>query len=82
MHDIRTFSGLRKAYAQPVYEIQPPHSTRTTSIAARIGCAQSTLTRPLAGLRNCPLATALAVERATGGKVKALCGGRGRGARF
>lgn len=40
-------------------------------LAERMGCAPSTLTRPLRGQRNASMDTALDVERATGGRVTA-----------
>lgn len=42
-----------------------------SSLAVRMGCAPSTLTRPLNGKRNVSMDLALAVERATGGEVTA-----------
>jgi hypothetical protein len=42
------------------------------SVALRVGVSTSTLTRPLNGQRNCPFTTALAVEKVTSRKVRAL----------
>jgi DNA-binding transcriptional regulator YdaS (Cro superfamily) len=42
-----------------------------SALAARMGCAPSSLTRPLSGKRNVSMDLALAVERATGGEVTA-----------
>lgn len=44
----------------------------TSSLAARMGCAPTTLTRPLRGERNASMGVALDVERATEGRVPAL----------
>jgi len=44
----------------------------TASVALRIGVSTSTLSRPLTGQRNCPFRTALAVEKVTSRKVRAL----------
>ena len=43
-----------------------------SSLAAKIGRSASTITRPLRGERNASMSIALAVERATEGRVTAV----------
>lgn len=45
--------------------------TNLSALAAKIGCAVSTLSRPLSGSRNASMDVAIDVERATGGRVTA-----------
>jgi plasmid maintenance system antidote protein VapI len=45
--------------------------TNVSALAAKIGCAVSTLTRPLAGMRNVSMDVAIEVEKATDAQVSA-----------
>lgn len=45
--------------------------TNVSALAAKIGCAVSTLTRPLAGIRNVSMDVAIDVEKATDAQVSA-----------